>query len=257
MEHTSLFWASFTVANYPAEAFLFTRWFKGSFAEDWCKLLICWKIDFSGKFATVQQTIFSNSLHTIFFFFPLHPIFPQNAGWETTRWWKQVIAISLSLGSLSCSPGYFFSLSMQACAQHCLQIRHLGDEWNLLPKSCDVLDFLRSEQLLQLPFHSLLSWKPFSLCSQYSLSPSLSSPLRLSGYHLQFNAYLGWALTKASPWNGPGPACMPNEVDVELFRSLSLYNIYLMQLHGSGLLERLKILLSLYKSHSIPPSTTY
>lgn len=50
---------------------------------------------------------------------------------------------------------------------------------------------------------------------------------------------------------------MPNEVDVELFRSLSLYNIYLMQLHGSGLLERLKILLSLYKSHSIPLSTTY
>lgn len=50
---------------------------------------------------------------------------------------------------------------------------------------------------------------------------------------------------------------MPNEVDVELFRSLSLYNIYLMQLHGSGLLERLKILLSLYKSYSIPLSTTY
>lgn len=49
---------------------------------------------------------------------------------------------------------------------------------------------------------------------------------------------------------------MPNEVDVELFRSLSLYNIYLMQLHGSGLLERLKILLSLYKSHSILLSTT-
>ena len=44
---------------------------------------------------------------------------------------------------------------------------------------------------------------------------------------------------------------MPNEVDVELFRSLCLYNIYLMQLHGSGLLERLKILLSLYKSPSI------
>lgn len=50
---------------------------------------------------------------------------------------------------------------------------------------------------------------------------------------------------------------MPNEVDVELFRSFSLYNIYLMQLHGSGLLERLKILLSLYKSHSILLSTTY
>lgn len=50
---------------------------------------------------------------------------------------------------------------------------------------------------------------------------------------------------------------MPNEVDVELFRSLSLYNIYLMQLHGSELLERLKILLSLYKSHSTPLSTTY
>lgn len=50
---------------------------------------------------------------------------------------------------------------------------------------------------------------------------------------------------------------MPNEVDVELFRSLSLNNIYLMQLHGSGLLERLKILLSLYKSYSILLSTTY
>lgn len=50
---------------------------------------------------------------------------------------------------------------------------------------------------------------------------------------------------------------MPNEVDVELFRSFSLYNIYLMQLHGSGLLGRLKILLSLYKSHSILLSTTY
>lgn len=50
---------------------------------------------------------------------------------------------------------------------------------------------------------------------------------------------------------------MPNEVDVELFRSFSLYNIYLMQLHGSGLLERLKVLLSLYKSHSILLSTTY
>lgn len=41
---------------------------------------------------------------------------------------------------------------------------------------------------------------------------------------------------------------MANEVDVELFRSLSLYNNCLMQLQGSGLLERLKILLSLYKS---------
>ena len=50
---------------------------------------------------------------------------------------------------------------------------------------------------------------------------------------------------------------MPNEVDVELFRSFSLYNIYLMQLHGSALLERLQILLSLYKSHSILLSTTY
>lgn len=40
---------------------------------------------------------------------------------------------------------------------------------------------------------------------------------------------------------------MANEVDVELFRSLSLYNNCLMQLQGSGLLERLKILLSLYK----------
>lgn len=97
----------------------------------------------------------------------------------------------------------------------------------------------------------------FSVFAIFTLSLSLSSRLCLSGYHLQFNAYLGWALTIASPWNGPGPACMPNEVDVELFRSLSLYNIYLMQLHGSGLLERLKILLSLYKSHSIPPSTTY
>lgn len=50
---------------------------------------------------------------------------------------------------------------------------------------------------------------------------------------------------------------MPNEVDVELFRSFSPYNIYLMQLHGSGLLEWLKVLLSLYKSHSILLSTTY
>lgn len=50
---------------------------------------------------------------------------------------------------------------------------------------------------------------------------------------------------------------MPNEVDVELFRSLSPNNICLMQLHGSGLLKRLKILLSLYKSHFIALSTTY
>lgn len=50
---------------------------------------------------------------------------------------------------------------------------------------------------------------------------------------------------------------MPNEVDVELFRSFSLYNIYLMQLHGRGLLKRLKILLGLYKSHSILVSTTH
>lgn len=39
---------------------------------------------------------------------------------------------------------------------------------------------------------------------------------------------------------------MPNEVDVELFSSLSFHNIYLMQFNGSGLLEALKILLSLY-----------
>lgn len=39
---------------------------------------------------------------------------------------------------------------------------------------------------------------------------------------------------------------MPNEVDVELFRSFSPYNIYLMQLHGSGLLGWLKVLLSLF-----------
>lgn len=50
---------------------------------------------------------------------------------------------------------------------------------------------------------------------------------------------------------------MANEVDVELFRSLSLYNNYLMQLRGSGLLERVKILLSPFKGLPIPLSQAY
>lgn len=107
-------------------------------------------------------------------------------------------------------------------------------------------------------FHSLLFWEPFSLCLLYSLSLPLC-PLLSAFQGIICNLMLTWGepWQYLPPWNGPVPACMPNEVDVELFRSFSLYNIYLMQLHGSGLLERLKILLSLYKSHSILLSTTY
>ena len=183
------------------------------------QLLICWETDFAGKFVTVEggyrDYFFRLNLNC---FQPLYPIlpyfshssnFPQEC-WEgeepltgTSNCYQSVIRFSLLLPSL-----FFFLLCLptQACAQHCLQIRHLGDEWNLLPKSCDVLDFLRSEQLLQPPFHSLLSWEPFSLCLLYSLSlPLCPLPLCLSGYHLQFNAYLGWALTIASTMKWPRP----------------------------------------------------
>lgn len=136
--------------------------------------------------------------------FPTLLIFPSKAGTERSCWRAQVIAISLSLEFLFCSFS-IFSVSTQACAQYCLQIRHLGDEWNLLAKSCDVLDFLRSEQLLQLPFHSLVLRTIFSVFAIFSHSPTLPSPPCLSGYHLQFNAYLGWALTIASTMKWPGP----------------------------------------------------
>lgn len=131
-------------------------------------------------------------------------ISPSKARTERSCWRAQVIAISLSLESLFCSFS-IFSVSTQACAQHCLQIRHLGDEWNLLAKSCDVLDFLRSEQLLQLPFHSLVLRTIFSVFAIFTHSPTLPSPPCLSGYHLQFNAYLGWALTIASTMKWPRP----------------------------------------------------
>lgn len=136
--------------------------------------------------------------------FPTRLIFPSKAGTERSCWRAQVIAISLSLESLFCCFS-IFSVSTQACTQYCLQIRHLGDEWNLLAKSCDVLDFLRSEQLLQLPFHSLVLRTIFSVFAIFSHSPTLPSPPCLSGYHLQFNAYLGWALTIASTMKWPRP----------------------------------------------------
>ena len=44
---------------------------------------------------------------------------------------------------------------------------------------------------------------------------------------------------------------MPNEGDVELFRSLSSHNIYLMQFNSSGLLAALRILLSSSQSPAI------
>lgn len=131
-------------------------------------LLVYREIDFAGKFVTVARDygdyFFRFNLNC---FLPLHPLllpyfshssnFPQEC-WEgeepltgTSNCYQSVIRFFLLL------PPYFLRLPTQACAQHCLQIRHLGDEWNFLPKSCDVLDFLRSEQLLQPPFHSLLS----------------------------------------------------------------------------------------------------
>ena len=42
----------------------------------------------------------------------------------------------------------------------------------------------------------------FSVFAIFTLSPA---PLRFSGYHLQFNAYLGWALTIASTMKWPRP----------------------------------------------------
>lgn len=121
-------------------------------------------------------------LHLFLFpYFSHSSNFPPKAGTERSCWRAQVIAIILSLESLFCSFS-IFAVSTQACAQHCLQIRHLGDEWNLLAKSCDVLDFLRSEQLLQLPFHSLVLRTIFPVCYIHSLSHSARSslPFRVS-----------------------------------------------------------------------------
>lgn len=170
-------------------------------------LLICWEIDFAGKFVTVEGDyrdyffrLNLNCFQPLYLF--LLPYFSHSSNfplecWEgeelltgTSNCYQSVIRFSLLL------PLHFFRcLSTQACAQHCLQIRHLGDEWNLLPKSCDVLDFLRSEQLLQPPFHSLLSWEPFSLCLLYSLSLPLC-PLLSAFQGIICNLMLTWG----EPW---------------------------------------------------------
>lgn len=136
--------------------------------------------------------------------FPTRLIFSSKVGTERSCWRAQVIAISLSLDSP-------FALSLfslyppRPALSIAYKIRHLGDEWNLLAKSCDVLDFLRSEQLLQLPFHSVVLRTVFSVFAIFTHSPTLPSPPCLSGYHLQFNAYLGWALTIASTMKWPRP----------------------------------------------------
>lgn len=156
------------------------------------------------SFSCSGQSVFSSSGPFCCLTYLTHLIFSSKAGMEWNCWRAQVIAISLSLDSLFYSFS-IFSVSTQACAHRCLQIRHLGDEWNFLAKSCDVLDFLRSEQLLQLPFHSVVLRTIFSVFAIFTLSPTLPSPPCLSGYHLQFNAYLGWALTIASTmkWSRP------------------------------------------------------
>lgn len=155
-------------------------------------------------YACSGQMVFTSSGSFSCLTFPTHLLFHSKAGLERSCWWAQVIAISLSLDSLFC-PSSIFSVSTQACAQHRLQIRHLGDEWKLLAKSCDVLDFLWSEQLLQLLFHFVVLRTIFSVFAIFTHSPTLRSPPCLSGYHLQFNAYLGWALTIASTMKWPRP----------------------------------------------------
>jgi hypothetical protein len=59
------------------------------------------------------------------------------------------------------------------------------------------------------------------------------------------------AARKNGPLRGRPGARMPNEGDVELFRSLSSHNIYLMQFNSSGLLAALRILLSSSQSPAI------
>lgn len=181
MEHTSLFWASFT--NYPAEAFLFTRWFKGSFAEDWCKLLICWKIDFSGKFATVQQTIFSNSLYTIFFFSPSSSNFPPEC-WvgndplmETSNCYQSVIRLSILFPWL-----FFLSLNAGLCSA-LLTNKTLRRRVEFAPQKLWCIGFFTVRAAPPTAFSLSVVLKTiFSVFAIFTLSLSVlsSSPFRVS-----------------------------------------------------------------------------
>lgn len=115
-------------------------------------LLISWEIDLAGKFVTLsggyRDYFFTLNLKCFQLHSFLLPYFSHSSNFPQ-EWWDGEEPLT---GTSNCYQSVIrfslFFLSTQACAQHCLQIRHLGDEWNLLPKSCDVLDFLRSEQLL-------------------------------------------------------------------------------------------------------------
>lgn len=147
---------------------------------------LCWKVcaqKLQRPLLQTQSKLFLTPSSISSFLFSHSSNFPQECWGEeelvtaTSNCYQSVIRSSLLLLL------YFHCFSTQACAQHCLQIRHLGDEWNLLPKSCDVLDFLRSEQLLQPPFIRCCSENHF-LCVCYIHSLSLSAlsslPFRVS-----------------------------------------------------------------------------
>lgn len=181
------------------------------------RLLICWEIGYAGKFVTqqrlqrrlqTQSKLFSNllSFSWAFFFLPTCLIFFWNAWRDRSRWCAQVIAISLSLGSLSCS---FSFISLSFCTGLCSALLtnktlRRRVEFALQKLWCIGFFTVRTAPPTAFSFAVVLR-TIFSVFAIFTLSPSLPSPLRLSEYHLQFNAYLGWALTIACTmkWSRP------------------------------------------------------
>lgn len=102
-------------------------------------------------------------------------------------WRAEVIAISLSLGSQS------LSLSTGLCSA-LLTNKTLRRRVEFSPPKLWCIGFFTvwAAPPNAFSFPLVLS-TIFSLSAPLSLS--LHSPLRLSEYHLQFNAHLGWALT--------------------------------------------------------------
>lgn len=213
----------FAVANYSSETSLLTCWSKGSLGEDCLaqrmQLLICWKMDFARKFVTLQRgsrdcffRLSLNCFHPLYpffwaLFFPTRLILPWNAGEReellmcTSNCYQSVIRFSLLLLL------YFFSLSFYTgLCSALLTNKTLRRRVEFAPQKLWCIGFFTVRAAPPTAFSfSVVLRTIFSVFAIFTLSPSLPSLLRLSGYHLQFNAYLGWALTIASTmkWSRP------------------------------------------------------
>lgn len=149
-----------------------------------------------------QSKLFSNLIPFLVSYFPPSSNFPLECSEREKPLTGQVIAISLSLG-LSVSASRFFLCLCTGLWSALLTNKTLRRRVEFTPQRLWCIGFCTVRAALSLTV-SLLSWEPFFCVYNFQSSLFLPSSC-LSGYHLQFNAYLGWALTIASTMKWPRP----------------------------------------------------